>query len=188
MKALLGLITLTAALSLNAQVSDSSSELTVQSSSDLRVAVVDSTRTGNDRGLLHEAFAASLGTSMSKKAGGKVTVKVTEVDAFRLAFDLKAGMYDAVFIVGNNLPPSVKKGDYEVLRAVSDVGAPARVFHMVVPSEDPSLRKMVSASFPEALNTPRFQEAVARSVAIKINADALRKAIDSSVVDTTATR
>jgi len=185
MKAFLGLITLTAGLALNVMAADNASELKVQASSDLRVAVLDVSRPGTDQTPVHEAFANSLSISMSKQCGGAVNVKVTQVDAFRLAFELKAGMYDAAFVVGNNVPAQLKKGDFEILRAMSDVGAPARVFHMVVPTSDPSLQKMISASFPEALAAPKFQEAYAHSVAVKINADAIRAAVKESIADTT---
>jgi hypothetical protein len=164
-------------------VSPKSSEVDVQASSDLRVAVVDGTQPSAERSALHDAFAASLSASMSKHCGGKVNVDITEVDAFRIAFDLKAGMYDAVFVIGNNVPPALRKGDFEVLRAVSDFGAPGKVFHMVIPSEDPSLQHMVAASFPDALASPKFQEAVTHAVAIKLTPDVMKKA--ASVADST---
>jgi hypothetical protein len=185
MKAFLRFVTVAASLTLSAYAADDASELKVQASSDLRVAILDTTRSGNDRTSVHEAFAASLSAAMSKECGGTVNVKVTEVDAFRLSFDLKAGMYDAAFVVGSNVPAVLKKGDYEILRAVSDVGAPGRVFHMIVPTEDAGLQKMIVASFPQALSAPKFQEAVTRAFAVKINADAIKKAVDQSVADTT---
>ena len=189
MKAAIGFVTFAAGLVLNTFAADNASEVNVQSTSDVMVAVVDTTRVAGGNGTtVHEAFAESLGATLSKQAGGQVNVKITEVDAFRLAFDLKSGMYDAIFIVGNNLPPAIKKGDFEILRAVSEAGTPGRVFHLVVPAADPTLKKMISSSFPVALSAPKFQEAMARSVAIKINADALKKAAGQSIVDTTATR
>jgi hypothetical protein len=185
MKAFLGFVTLTAGLALNVLAADNASELKVQASSDLRVAVLDTSRPGTDQSSVHEAFANSLSISMSKQCGGAVNVKVTQVDSFRLAFELKAGMYDAAFVVGNNIPATLKKGDFEILRAVSEVGVPARVFHMVVPTTDPGLQKMITASFPEALSSAKFQEAYAHSVAVKINADAIRAAVKESIADTT---
>ena len=185
MKAFFRVISLVASLTTGLFAADNSSEVKVQSSSDLRIAILDTSRVGTDREQVHEAFAASLSAAMTKQCGGPVGVKVTEVDAFRLSFDLKAGMYDAAFVVGNTLPAVLKKGEFEVLRAVSDVGIPGRTFYMVIPVQDAGLKRLISASFTEALATTKFQEAVTRSVAIKINSDAMKKAIDQSVADTT---
>lgn len=186
MRALLGICVFAASLTLNASAADSASDnVKVQASSDLRVAVLDTSRPGTDRASVHEAFAATLGATMSKQCGGPVNVKITEVDAFRLSFDLKAGVYDAAFVIGDSVPPILRKGNFEILRAVSEVGIPARVFHLIVPTDDPGLQKMISASFPEALASAKFQEAVSRAVAVRVNADAIKKAAKESVADTT---
>jgi hypothetical protein len=184
MKAFFGFVALAAGLALNVMAADDASELKVSASSDLRIAIVDGTRAGTERDTVHEAFANSLAISMSKQCGGAVNVKLTDVEVFRVGFELKAGMYDAAFIVGN-VPAILKKGDYEIIRAMSDVGSPARVFHMVVPADDANLKKMLSASFGEALASTKFQEALSRAVAVKINADAIRNAVKESVADST---
>lgn len=189
MRAILGFCAFAACLAVSVAAADSASEdVKVQASSDLRVAVVDTTRPSPDRAGVHDAFASVFGASMSKRCGGPVTVKVTEVDAFRLAFELKAGMYDAAFVIGDNVPQVLRNGNFNIMRAVSEVGSPARVFHMIVPTEDPSLEKMISASFPETLSSPKFQEAVSRAVAIHVNADAIKRAAKEAVADTTSTR
>lgn len=185
MRALLSFCILTC-LAANLPAADGSAEnVKVQASSDLRIAVLDMSRPGPDRVGVHKAFAASLGQSMSKQCGGPVGVKVTEVDAMRLGFDLAAGVYDAAFVIGENVPSALRKGNFEIIRAVSDVGSPGRVFNMVVPTEDAGLQKMIVASIPEALSNPKFQEAVSRSVAIHVNADVIRRAAKESVADTT---
>lgn len=186
MRAFLGFCVLTTCLAVKLSAADSAPEnVKVQASSDLRVAVLDLSRPGPDRAAVHKAFAASLGQSMSKQCGGPVGVKVTEVDSMRLVVDLTSGAYDAAFIIGDTLPVALRKGNFEVIRAVSEVGSPARVFHMVVPTEDPGLQKMIVAAVPEVLSSPKFQEAVSRSVAIRVNADAIKKATKESVADTT---
>ncbi len=192
MKAFLGTCLLAVCLAVSVKADDTSdkptapksSEVDVQASSDLRVAVVDMAPATPERDALHEAFAKSFSASMSKQCGGKVNVKITETDAVSVAFEMKSGSYDVVFVVGNNVPPALRKGDYEVLRASAEMGGPtSRVFHMVVPSDDPSLPRMVAQAFPEALNNQKFQEAATRAVAIKVNADAVKKAAKESVVD-----
>lgn len=186
MRAILASCLFTACLAVAASAADSASDnVKVQASSDLRVAVLDTSRPSPDRAAVHEAFAASLGATMSKQCGGPVNVKVTEVDAFRLSFDLKAGVYDAAFVIGDGVPQVLRKGNFEIIRAVSDVSSPARVFHMIVPTDDPGLQKMISSSFAEALTASKFQEAMARAVAIHVNADAIKKAAKESVADTT---
>lgn len=185
MRAILASCLFSACLAVAATAADNASDVKVQASSDLRVAVLDMTLPGPDRDAVHDAFAATLGASMSKQCGGPVVVKVTEVDAFRLSFDLKAGVYDAAFIIGDNVPQVLRKGNFEILRAVSDVGTPGRVFHMVIPTDDAGLQKMITASFAEALAASKFQQAVARAVAIHVNADAIKRAAKESVADTT---
>ncbi len=188
MKALLSLLAFTACLSLAARAdnaSDKSSEANVQASSDFRVAVLDTSRPSLERSAVHEAFAASLAKSMSKQCGGPVNVKVTEVDAFTLAFDMKTGSYDAAFIVGSTVPAELRRGDYEILRAMADAGSPGRIFYMIIPTADASLEKMVAASFPEALSADKFQDAVVHAVAIHVNPDAVKLAGKESVADST---
>lgn len=184
MRAIIGSCLLAACVAATAMAADDASDLKVSASSDLRVAVLDSSRPGVDRTSVHEAFAASFGASMTKQCSGTVNVKCTEVDAFRLMFDMKSGVYDAAFVIGDTVPAALRKGDFEIIRATSEVGAPAKVFYMVIPASDPGLRKMITAAFPEALSTSKFQEAVSRAVAIHINADALKKAAKESVADT----
>ncbi len=191
MKAFIGTCLLAACLAVSVRADDASdkpasaksSEVDVQASSDLRVAVVDTAPSTPERTALHEAFAKSFSASMSKQCGGVVNVKLTETDAVSVAFEMKSGSYDVVFVVGNMVPPALRRGDYEVLRASSEMGIPSRVFNMVVPSDDPSLPRMVAVAFPEALNNQKFQEAVTHAVAIKVNADAVKKAAKESVVD-----
>lgn len=184
-RAFLGCSLLAACLTLGLKAADSASDVKVQASSDLRLAILDFAPTSPERDALHQAFADSLGTALGKKLGGTVVVKVTETDAFRLQFDLKTGAYDAALIVGSNVPNSLKKVDCEILRAVSDSSGPAKVFHMIVPPDDPGLQRMISDAFPDALAMPKFQEALTRSVAIKISPDAVKRAVKEAVADTT---
>jgi hypothetical protein len=188
MKALLyGFLTACLALSVRADnASDkSSADASVQASSDFRVAILDNSHPSLERTAMHEAFAASLAKAMTKQCGGTVNVKVSEVDAFTLAFDMKSGSYDAAFIVGNNVPPELRRGDFEILRATSDVGGPARRFYMVVPTNDASMERAVSASFPDALASDKFQESVVHAVAIHVNPAAVQEAAKESVADST---
>lgn len=162
-----------------------SSEVSVEASADLRIAVLDTSRAGLDKDAIHEAFAKSFGATMAKQCGGAVNVKLTDVDAFRIGFELKNGMYDAVLVVGNNIPAALRRDEYEVLRAVSDVGVPAKIFNLIVPGEDPGLQRMIVASFPESLSNAKFQDAIAQAVAIKVNPDSIKKAAKESVADST---
>lgn len=189
MKALLSSCVLAACLTVGVRAdsapdsaSKPSSEVSVEASADLRVAVLDMAP-GTDKEALHEAFAKSFAATMGKQCGGKVNVKLTEADPFRIGFELKNGMYDAVLVVGSNLPSALRLGDFEVLRAVSEVGVPAKVFQMVIPGEDPGLQRMIAASFPDALANTKFKSAVSEAVAIKINADFIKKAAKESVAD-----
>ncbi len=184
MKALLfGFLTACLTLSVRADnASDKSADASVQASSDFRVAVLDTSHPSLERTAMHEAFAASLAKAMTKQCGGNVNVKISEVDAFTLAFDMKSGSFDAAFIVGNNVPPELRRGDFEVLRATSDG---SHRFFLVVPTSDVSMERAVSESFPVALAADKFQESVVHAVAIHVNASAVQEAAKESVADST---
>ncbi|HEU5081679.1 MAG TPA: hypothetical protein VFT72_20875 [Opitutaceae bacterium] len=190
MKALLSYCVLAACLTIGVKADSASSTekkssgVSVEASADLRIAVLDTSRSGLDKDAIHEAFATSFAATMSKQCGGTVNVKLTDVDAFRIAFELKNGMYDAVLVVGN-VPAPLRRDEYEILRAVSEASAPAKVFHLVIPGEDPSLRRMLAASFPDALSNVKFQDAIAHAVAIKVNPDIIRQAAKEAVADST---
>jgi hypothetical protein len=193
MKAILGFCIFTACLAVGVRAdnasakttSDKSADVSVQASSDFRVAILDASRPTLERAALHEAFASALSTSMSKQCGGTVNVKCTEVDAFTLGFDMKTGAYDAALVIGASVPAVLKTDDFEIIRAMSQAGSPSKILYMVIPMGDQGLEKMVASSFPEVLSSSKFQNAVVHADTIKVNVDAIKKASQENVADST---
>ena len=141
----------------------------VQSSRNLRVVVIDASKPGATRASVHESFAASLAASLQRQGGATLPVKLTEeADLSKAAADLTAGAYDAALVFENGLPSAFSSPDFAVSRGVANVGVPVRVFHLVVRKNDASLVAMLTAAFGETVKAPRFQEALSRSVAIRV--------------------
>ncbi|MEO7412620.1 MAG: hypothetical protein ABIZ81_04625 [Opitutaceae bacterium] len=140
----------------------------VQSSRNLRVVIVDASKPGEARSAVHETFAMSLATSL-QRPGASLPVKITEEsDAAKAAADLNSGAYDAALIFENNLPSTVRSADFAVARGVSDVGVPVRVFHLVLKNNDATMVSTLTSAFGETVKSPRFQEALSRSVAVRV--------------------
>jgi hypothetical protein len=141
----------------------------VQASTHLRVAVVDASKRDATRSSVHEAFAASLSASLQRQLGGPVGVRMIEqADITKAAADLDAGACDAALVFEATLPIEMRTAGFSVMRGVSEVGVPVRIFHLVVNKGDPSLVNLLTSAFNDTLKAARFQEALTRSVAIKV--------------------
>ncbi len=153
-----------------ASASASSESVRVESSSHLRVLGIDASKRDAARASVHETFAASLAASLQRQLGGApIGVRLIEqTDTSRAAADLSAGSYDAALVFDATLSPELRNPSFSVTRGVSQVGVPVRIFHLVVNKDDPSLVTMLTAAFGETVKAPRFQEALSRSVAVKV--------------------
>ena len=164
-----------ASLFLGVVIANASESVRVQSSPSLRVLVVDATKAGATRSLVHETFSASLSTSLQRQCGGPVGVRLIEqASSDRVAAELKAGNYDAALIFEETLPADLRTADFSSTQAVSQMGVPVRVFHLVVRNDDPSLSAMLTTAFADTLKATGFQEALGRSTAMRVVASNLR--------------
>jgi hypothetical protein len=148
-----------------------SEKVQVQASPDFRVAVVSADKPDAERRAVQDAMGASLAASLSRQCNGKVNVKMVPSEVYRSVTDLSAGNFDAILFIGETLPSAYRKAEFATSRAVSDIGVPIQVFHMVVRSDDPSLTKMASAAFESAMISPRFVEVLTHAASMKVSAN-----------------
>lgn len=147
-------------VALGASASDS---VNVQASRDLtvRLAIVDSSKRIEARGVIHDALATSLSASMSRECQMPIRVKVKLAEPSRASEDLAAGVYDAAVVIGASVPQVLMKGDLSLLKATDaksrDVN---RTFYLLARNDDPSLNKVLEAAFEQAVNSAGFQEAL----------------------------
>jgi hypothetical protein len=145
----------------------------VQSSRNFRVVIIDASKDSPVRASIHETFAVSLAASLQRQGGAPLPVKLSEEsDAGKAAEDLKAGVYDAALFFESSMPADVRTPEFAVTRGYSQAGVPARVFHLVLRNDDQSMVSFVREAFGETIKAPRFQEALSRSVAIRVVATA----------------
>ncbi|MEO5961261.1 MAG: hypothetical protein ABIR80_19300, partial [Opitutaceae bacterium] len=101
-------------------VAASDPQVRVAASRELRVAVIDGSKRSEARDAMHQSFATALGASLTQQCGGPVGVRATSVGADHAAFNLNAGVYDAVFVVGVTLPNALRKLDVVTVSATPE--------------------------------------------------------------------
>jgi hypothetical protein len=137
------------------------SEVRVASSKELRVAVVDATKASAAREAVHQAFASSLGGALSRQCGGPVGVRAKCVGADHAAFNLNAGVYDAVLVIGRSVPDALRKVDALTLSAAPDGGKRERSLYLLIGNGDASLQGLLATAFTGALSDAKFLETFA---------------------------
>lgn len=136
-------------------------QVRVAASRELRLAVIDSTKASPIRDAMHRAFADSLGTALSRQCGGPVGVRAKCVGVDHAAFNLNAGVYDAVLVVGSNVPTALRRVDAITLSAIPENGKRERTLFLLISSGDSSLQGLLAAAFTGALRDDKFLESFA---------------------------
>ena len=171
MKTLLSYALPVLAVLLSVASASASEKVQVQASPDFRVAVVATEKPDADRRAVQDAMGASLAASLSRQCNGKVNVKMVDTDLNRGLTELSSGSFDAVLYIGETLPTAFHKPEFATSRAVSEIGVPIQIFHLVVRSEDPLLTKMASSAFESAMVSPRFLEVLTHAASMKVSAN-----------------
>jgi hypothetical protein len=144
-----------------ARAGDKTSEMRVASSRELRVAIVDSAKPSSTREALHQAFAASLGDSLSRQCGAPVGVRAKCVGTDHAAFNLNAGVYDAVLVIGRAVPDPLRRVESITLSAIPDAAKRDRALYLLIAPGDTSLQGLLATAFTGALNDGKFLETFA---------------------------
>lgn len=134
------------------------SEIRVAASRELRVAVVDATKASPVRDAMHQAFASGLGGSLTRQCGSPVGVRAKCVGVDNATFNLNAGVYDAVLVVGTSVPDALRRTDSLTLSATPETARRDRKLYLLIPNGDTSLQGMLAAAFTGTLNDGRFLE------------------------------
>lgn len=134
--------------------------VTVASSRELRLAIVDSSKATPVRDASHAAFALCLGQAVSRQGGGDIGVKVKCVSADHAAFNLGTGVYDAVLVLSGSLPRALMISEVSRLSATLGAGRNEKKVYLVFANGDESLSRVLTTSFAQALTDNRFLDAV----------------------------
>lgn len=133
-------------------VSAAEPQVRVAASKELRLAVVDTNKSSEARDAMHQAFAASLGRMLTQQCGAPVGVRAKRVGADHAAFNLNAGVYDAVLVVARDMPASLRRSNAMVLSAAPD----GSKLHLLIAEGDPGLQGLLAGGFARALNDQIF--------------------------------
>ena len=136
------------------------STVTVASSRELRLAIVDSSKATPVRDASHAAFALCLGQAVSRQGGGEIGVKVKCVSADHAAFNLGTGVYDAVLVLSGSLPRALMISEVSRLSATLGSGRNEKKVYMIFSNGDQTLSRVLTTSFAQALTDNRFLDAV----------------------------
>ncbi len=133
----------------------------VAASRELRVAVIDSSQRSDARAAMHQAFASTLGHSLTLQCGGPVGVRAISVAADQAALNLGAGVYDAALVVGSSVPSALRRVDGVTLSAIPESGKRDRTLYLVIANGDASLQRLLEAAFAQVVADRKFLEMVA---------------------------
>jgi hypothetical protein len=167
---LIGLVTSVVTAS---AVDENASRITTSRS--LRVAsvcVLDENAHGY---ILQQAFSTSFAGCLSGRGKETMPVKMIAASASRAADDLMSGEFDAILVIGEQLPAVLKSNKFTSFRAVSQIGAPVHVFHLVLRNSDPAMQSALGAAFEQATSSVAFQETIGRAAAVRVVASNLER-------------
>jgi hypothetical protein len=138
-------------------------QVRVAASRELKLAVIDSSKASATREAMHQAFATGLGAALSRRCGGHVGVRAKCVGADHAAFNLGAGVYDAVLVVGRGVPDAFRRVDGITLSAQLEQNRRDRGLYFVIANGDAALQEMLAAAFAGALSDEKFLQSFAGS-------------------------
>ena len=139
-----------------------SEAVSVEATTDVRVAVLDMSGKLGDQPQLHAALATSLSAGMSREYQTPVRVVIEATDAPWAARQLRMGSCDAVVVIGSSVPTALLKDGVVVEKAIdAGTGDANQTFFLLTHPRDPGLNNAVSGSFDYAMRAPTFRDALA---------------------------
>jgi hypothetical protein len=116
---------------------------------------------------LQTAFVESLSRSLAGPDGKPMPVRPIESDGSKAAGMLLKGEYDAVLVMGEQLPSSLKGNKFLVTKAVSKTSNPVYVFQFVTRAGDSVAQSITVPAFEAAAAADGFQNALMRASAVR---------------------
>lgn len=136
-------------------------QMRVAASRELRVAIVDASKAGPARDAVHQAFAATLGAAVTKQLGAPVGVRGICVSLDHATFNFRAGVYDAVLVVGRDVPVPLRRADAITLSAARGGAKSDRTLYFLIANGDDTLQGLLAGAFTRTLADEKFQETLA---------------------------
>jgi hypothetical protein len=149
-------------LALVGTVAATEPQVRVAASRELRLAVIDSNKSTEARDAMHQAFATSLGASLTQQCGGSVGVRMRRVGVDHAAFNLGSGVYDAVLVVGREVPTGLRRTRAIMLSAAPEGSANhERSLYLLIAEGDASLQGLLATAFTRTVNDESFLQRLA---------------------------
>lgn len=137
------------------------SKVRVEASPELRIGIVDANRDAATRDASHEAFAAGFAAAINKDSSAPaVIVKTKSIGADNAAFNLRAGVYDAVLVLGPSLPRPLMLSETSRLTATLSAGKQEKKVFLIFNNVDEGLTKVLTAAFGPAMANEDFRRAL----------------------------
>jgi hypothetical protein len=140
-------------------VSAAETPVRVAGSRDLRVTVVDTNKPTPARQAMYQAFAAALAEAVASRSGSPLGFKVKNNGADHAAFDLEAGVCDAVFVPSHIIPRPLAGSTVARISGTRGGRDAKQVVYLVYCPGDDKLAELLTAAFPIALGSAKFLEA-----------------------------
>lgn len=147
-----------------ASASAFASQVKVEASRAIKLAVIDADRKAPGREAFHQVFADTLGFELSQRLNEPMPVKPTTPDVDRASWGLGNGIYDVALVIGSSLPRAMVSSDFEVLKATPTSGKAKFFLFFIIRKDDPALAKLMGEAFPEALKGQFFLRAYAKQL------------------------
>ncbi len=135
--------------------------LRVESSSTMKVAIINADQRNPANERMHKAFVASLAFQISQGYKTPIPLKAIVVEAKEASAGLTSGEYDLVAVIGTSTPAILLNSDFKRLKALPSTGNTKHVVTLLVRNDDCTLSAMLDKSFETALNETIFQMAFA---------------------------
>ncbi|MEO7597298.1 MAG: hypothetical protein ABIV50_00075 [Opitutus sp.] len=136
------------------------STVKVAGSRELRLAVVDTSKSSSLRDSAHAAFAVSLSDAIRRQDGVEIGVRAKCVGADNAAFNLGTGIYDAVLVLTGSLPRQLIMSEALRLNGTLGSGKSEKKVYLIFNPGDETLAKLFLSSFAVALTDNKFLDAL----------------------------
>ncbi len=149
-------------LSISVAAASASEEVSVEATTDLKVAVIDMSGKQSDQARLYESLGTSLSAGMTREFHSPVRVLIDVTEAPWASRRLRDGSCDAVVVIGNAVPTALLKDGVVVWKAIHVGNGDAnQTFFLLTHPRDQGLNNAVGTAFDYAMKAPSFRDALA---------------------------
>ncbi len=162
--ALLGLL-----VSVSSVRANNENAFVVEASRSLNVATVYNKTEKAPWYIFLQAFATSMTASMKGKGAVAMPIELTSTPGAWDAGDLLLkNRCDAILVISEHLPSSLKGKKFVSIRSVCPIGTPVRTFHFVMRKGDTTNIPFLTETFEMAMSRPSFQDTIGQASAVVV--------------------